>query len=50
MAEQMAMMSEPFVMEASNCWKATIGLREKSAMARPAVMSTSLVSYRLMRA
>ena len=44
MAEQIAMMSEAFVIDLSNCLKAIIGSSEMSAMSRPEASSTRRVS------
>ena len=44
-----AMMSEEFVIDLSNCTKAVSGSSESTAIRRPAAMSTSRVSQRLMR-
>ena len=43
-AEQIAMMSEPFVIDLSNCLKAIIGSSERTAIRRPAVRRTRRVS------
>lgn len=50
MAEQIAMINELFVMDLSNCWKATIGFNEHKAIIRPALIKTNLVSYLLIKA
>ena len=44
MAEQMAMMRLPLVMDLSNCLKAIIGSRLRSAITRPETKSTRRVS------
>ena len=44
MAEQMAMMSELFVIDLSNCLKAIIGCREIRAITKPETKSTRRVS------
>ena len=44
-----AMMSEEFVIDLSNCTKAVSGSSESTAIRRPAAMRTSRVSQRLMR-
>ena len=42
--EQITMMSEPFVIDLSNCWKAAYGSSERSVIKRPEVSNTNRVS------
>ena len=44
MAEQMAMMRDDLVIEASNCWNAIIGFKENIAIAKPEAKRTHRVS------
>ena len=45
-AEQIEMMSPPFVIDLSNCLKAAMGSSAMTAIRKPAVRRTSLVSMR----